>query len=170
MKNLKKIAISLTSLVMIFSPVANADTKTLSTFRVECESINYNDEICQLPEGVVSIKRTKTFSDASCTENEGWIADIANNRIIARNGCRARFDVGLNRATNIQTFSCNSKGSAYKDCFVFNNKVSPVWVYDRKSNAKCNKHNNWGEFEVYNGTKVWVDNGCQATFAVEVTY
>ena len=71
----------------------NAGVSSQSTIRVECESILFNDEICKLPHGVVSVKQTKRFSSASCIEGIDWTVDKDKEQIIVRNGCRGRFSV-----------------------------------------------------------------------------
>lgn len=60
MKNLKKVTITLCSLIAFISPLADADVTTSNTFRIECESINYNEEVCQLPNiGIIDVNIRK---------------------------------------------------------------------------------------------------------------
>jgi len=172
MKNLKKVAITLCSLIAVFSPLANADITTSNTFRVECESINNYSETCNLPQGVVSVILKKRFSSRSCDKNISWF--VNNDRIEVIKGCRARFEVTLNRSATIQNFTCASNNNGYNECFVLNNQASPVWIYDRHSKAKCYRSEiielgSWGETSNSSGTEVFVNKGCRATFSVEIT-
>lgn len=162
MKNLKKVAITLCSLIVFISPLANADVITTNTFRIECESVEYTEEICQLPGSAIEIKRKKTYSDWPCREHLEWDWRPGGDVLSAYYGCRGRFEVTLNQPITIQNFQCSSQSNGYNSCLIPSGSIyGLVWVYDRHSNANCKKGINWG----VDGWNLWVNNGCRATFS-----
>jgi hypothetical protein len=115
MKNLKKVTITLCSLIAFISPLTNADVTTPNTFRIECESINYNEEVCQLPNiGIIDVKHKKTYSDWSFRENISWLN--SSSAIYVNKGCRAKFEVKSYKPITIQDYKCSSQSNGFTSC------------------------------------------------------
>ncbi|MCO7226397.1 DUF3011 domain-containing protein [Pleionea sp. CnH1-48] len=148
-----------------------------NNIRVRCESIHGADERCQLPRvashyvfGTINI-----HSQDSCFSNAG--ADygiVSGQHINVGKYCRATFPIVLHNTAKLADLSCSSEHYNYKTCTFnvkpFNNGNSnvPVWIRYRHSDSWCKKGTDWG---VLSGTssnqvKLWVDNGCRATFTV----
>ena len=144
-----------------------------STLRVECESIDYNTEICDVPEGIVSVTLKKQYSDTRCLKNQNWFVDTASSSIRVENGCRAGFTVRLNRTVKVLDMLCESlihsdSDYGFERCFRFVSPLSRTWVKDRHSRRKCHQYNNWGQVVNSAGIDLWVDNGCRATFSTVI--
>ena len=58
---------------------------------VTCESLNYRDQECPVPDGPVALVRQLSTPPGDCIEGQTW--GFNNNAIWVRNGCRAEFRV-----------------------------------------------------------------------------
>lgn len=58
---------------------------------VTCESMNYRDHECPVPDGPVALVRQLSTPPSDCIEGQTW--GFNNNAIWVRNGCRAEFRV-----------------------------------------------------------------------------
>ncbi|MFK8010723.1 MAG: DUF3011 domain-containing protein [Marinicellaceae bacterium] len=123
-----------------------------------CSSRNLKFQSCRADTrgGVEFIKQ---ISRASCNGNWGY----DRNGIWVDNGCRARFRIipYQNPSHNTQdTVKCSSRSYQRKACFA--DTSGGVRLLKQHSNASC--RGNWG----YTRNQVWVDNGCRATFQLNV--
>ena len=66
-------------------------TVAAQAMTVTCESINYRDQECPVPDGPVALVRQLSTPPGDCIEGQTW--GFNNNAIWVRNGCRAEFRV-----------------------------------------------------------------------------
>lgn len=123
---------------------------------IQCESWNYDTEICHLPSGVIGAQMIQQISETNCAGR--W--SNTSNSVVAYDGCRAKFRVTFNRSLNVVTAQCNSWGYSYTPCGVPIAGNSTIWLQSRQSNSKCKRNSTWGVNHA-----MWVDNGCRGTFA-----
>lgn len=123
---------------------------------IQCESWNYDTEICYLPNGIINVQMIQQLSETNCSGR--W--SNTNNTVIAYNGCRAKFRVTFNRSLNIVTSQCESWSYVYTPCGVPIAGNSTIWLQSRQSNSKCKRNSTWGVNHA-----LWVDHGCRGTFA-----
>jgi hypothetical protein len=57
---------------------------------------------------------------------------------------------------------CSSWSYRYAECFA-NGYIRNAWVYRQNSRSSCSYGYSWGII----GNRLWVDNGCRATFRVQ---
>ncbi len=66
-------------------------------------------------------------------------------------------------ADTYETLRCRSEGRRYNECRA-SGDITAVHVVRQHSDAECDRGQDWGFFQ----NRVWVDNGCEATFGVWV--
>lgn len=72
------------------------------------------------------------------------------------------FSLGsLAQADTYQTLRCGSEGHRYNECEA-RGQITSANVVNRHSNADCDRGSDWG----YQGDRLWVNNGCEATFGL----
>lgn len=138
---------------------ASASQARTTTKDITCSSIDRQYSECYVGKRIMSVSLTKRHSEAKCY-NWGY----TNDSVWVDDGCRASFRVTLNeRSGGLERtkISCSSKDFEYSDCYVGGRIVSAS-LSSRQSETSCS--GKWG----YEGSIIWVDRGCRATF--NVTY
>lgn len=133
---------------------------------VSCESRNYQQEFCPLPNGVVQVLLATQRSQAPCIEGRtwGWRA----NAIWVNAGCDADFQVRMAHAAppppappSAGLLYCESREYAYSFCPT--GRLRSAQLVNQHSQAPCVAGQSWG----YQNDGIWVDRGCAAEFSVQ---
>jgi hypothetical protein len=126
---------------------------------VICSSRNLRFQGCQA-DTRGGVEFVRQLSRNSCNGNWGY----DRQGIWVTNGCRAKFKlipyINNNYGSQRTLVNCSSKNHRRKICPA--NTSGGVRLKKRKSRTSC--QNNWG----YGQDHIWVDNGCRATFELNV--
>lgn len=66
------------------------------------------------------------------------------------------------RGARTQYIRCESQSYRYAECYVGSNRIYAVRVAKQMSSSACSEGRSYGYF----GDRIWVDDGCRATFEV----
>lgn len=66
------------------------------------------------------------------------------------------------RGARTQYIRCESQSYRYAECFVGSSRIYAVRVAKQMSSSACTEGRSYGYF----GDRIWVDDGCRATFEV----
>lgn len=148
---------------LIFSGfLANASELVDQQYDILCESYDYNYYQCPVDGLLVNANIIQKHSNAACNYGSSWGFD--NRSVWVNNGCRATFRVVVRKnAPTIQHVLCESHDYQYARCYA-GGHIGNARVYDKHSNAACIYGRSWGIQNDY----LWVDDGCRATFEVEL--
>jgi hypothetical protein len=58
---------------------------------------------------------------------------------------------------------CGSQGFQYKEC-IAQARISSIGIVAQHSYADCIQGTDWGYFDYQSVSKIWVTDGCDATF------
>ncbi|HVE51697.1 MAG TPA: DUF3011 domain-containing protein [Casimicrobiaceae bacterium] len=130
---------------------------------ITCESRDYRQEFCQIPDGVDNVTMVRQRSRAPCVQGQSW--GWRGNGIWVSNGCEADFEVhtaGLTpgRPPRQGHVVCESREYRYNFCDT--GRIRDAQLVDQRSQAACVRGRSWGVER--NG--IWVDDGCEAEFRV----
>ena len=136
---------------------------------VTCESQNYQNAQCAVPNGPVAIVRQLSTPPGDCIEGRTWGFNTWDNTIWVNGGCRAEFRVGYSGGypqpapSPGMTLICESQNYRNAECAV---PGGPVYIVQQLSTppGDCIEGRTWG-FNAYNNT-IWVNSGCRAEFRV----
>ena len=130
---------------------------------VTCESREYRQEFCDIPEGVDSVTLARQRSRSPCIFNQTW--GWRPNGVWVSQGCEGDFEVntayrqgrGPSRAGHLV---CESRDYSYSFCDT--GRIRDAQLVEQRSQAACVRGRTWGVER--NG--VWVDGGCEGEFRV----
>ena len=133
---------------------------------IRCESNDNRQRVCHTDWRSAMLVRQ--LSKAACVEGRSW--GSSNGAVWVSNGCRAEFAAGRgngwgpgnnngNRGRSNYAIECSSIDNRMRSCAWDRRQGRPV-VIQQISRAQCVEGRNWG----YNGSSLWVNNGCRARF------
>lgn len=156
---------------------------------IRCASRNYSYNLCQVDTGRGSqVELVSQLSGSECVEGRSWGWNRAG--IWVDRGCSGAFRVArrwerpqrpdrdrdrdrgrdddggwrpgpdFDRRIEVR---CASRNYAYNLCQVDTGRGSDVRIARQISGTACEEGRTWG----WNRAGIWVDNGCEAIFAVE---
>jgi Protein of unknown function (DUF3011) len=160
---------SLTTCAVAAAAALFAGTSAAQGMIVTCESQNYGNAQCAVPNGPVAIVRQLSTPPGDCIEGRTWGFNTWDNTIWVNSGCRAEFRVGYGGAyprpvpSQGMTVVCESQNYRNAECAV---PGGPVYIVQQLSTppGDCVEGRTWG-FNAYNNT-IWVNSGCRAEFRV----
>lgn len=142
---------------------------------IECASRGRDRAECALPRGVQRVELVRQLSSSACVEGRSWgtRANFGGPVLWVDEGCRGRFALvgagggwggggnpgwGGGQGGYAAQLTCDSYGSRPRRCEArTDNRVALMQV----RGGRCAEGRDWG----YDARSIWVDNGCQATFA-----
>jgi Protein of unknown function (DUF3011) len=139
--------------------IAASFTGAVEAQTVSCSSDDGSKKYCAA-DTKQGARLSKQRSDAPCKQGESWGFD--DRGIWVDHGCSAEFTLGASAAAaGGKVVSCASDGGK-KYCDVSTGRG--VRLVKQKGDAPCKEGSTWG----YDGLGIWVDQGCNADFAVGV--
>jgi len=129
---------------------------------VRCESDDNRQRVCRTDWRRATLVRQ--LSRAQCVEGRSW--GSSNGAVWVSDGCRAEFAEGRgggwgggNRGGSNYSIECSSDDNRMRSCAWDRRQGRPVMI-QQLSKTQCQEGRNWG----YNGSSLWVNNGCRARF------
>ena len=130
---------------------------------VTCESRDYRQEFCDIPEGVESVTLARQRSRSPCVFNQSW--GWRPNGVWVSQGCEGDFEVNTayrpgREPSRAGHLVCESRD--YRYAFCDTGRIRDAQLVEQRSQAACVRGRTWGVER--NG--VWVDGGCEGEFRV----
>jgi hypothetical protein len=130
---------------------------------ITCESRDYRQEFCDIPDGVESVTLARQRSRAPCVLNQTW--GWRGNGIWVSQGCEGDFEVVTGYRpgrppSQVGHLVCESRDYRYSFCDT--GRIRDAQLVEQRSQAACVRGRTWGVER--NG--IWVDDGCEAEFRV----
>lgn len=139
-----------------FAPVAAAGTDWVA-YAVTCESRDGARRDCAI-RAPSRVELERRLGEDVCVAGETWGARGAT--VWVDGGCRAVFRVSPVEAWPPYTVRCESEDRRRRECEI--RAGGRVRLLRRESRAQCEQGRSWG----YDGTVLWVDQGCRGVFEV----
>lgn len=138
------------------SSAASAETDWEPYF-VTCSSSNDRRTECKIPAGS-RVRLDEQLSRSDCVAGTSWGA--FGEVLWVDRGCRAIFHLMPAPTWPEYTLNCWSDGDRRRECAIKEGGVARL--ASTLSKAPCREGTSWGQTE----EKVWVDQGCRASFRV----
>jgi hypothetical protein len=126
---------------------------------VSCNSDGYRERFCRV-DTRGGVRLVQQHSRAACVEGSSWGFD--RRGIWVDHGCEATFELGRgggNGGWRGEEVRCGSPRYAYLECPIDTRRG--VSIVRQHSSTACIEGRTWG----YARRGIWVDRGCDATFA-----
>jgi hypothetical protein len=129
---------------------------------ISCDSRDYRQEFCDIPNGVDRVNLVRQRSSSPCVFNQSW--GWRANGIWVSNGCQADFELVDFRPSAGPSgpgiVVCESREYRYSFCDT--GRIRDAQLVNQRSQAACVRGRSWGVER--NG--IWVDDGCEGEFRV----
>lgn len=141
----------------IFLGLSASSAHAQTQVRVNCESHDFNPEVCTLGDPIQSVTLIRQISDASCNGNFAFGGDV----LVTQNGCRADFAAVISTSRAIHEIACHSNNRRRTVCVIPEGAVHALWASNKVSSAPCRTGL---DFALIGPNILEVRNGCRATF------
>jgi hypothetical protein len=135
--------------------------------RLQCESRNYQYQFCSTGIGISGARLVQQTSQAGCVEGRTWGWD--RRGVWVTRGCGGVFEVGDFRPPpgppSGTVVNCESRDYQYRFCAT-EGRILNASVARQISRTPCVLGRNWG----FRGNGIWVNEGCEADFAIRTDY